>query len=251
MSRSRSDAESPIPETEIEIVTHRAQAARRSIARIWPAKIDTMQDIPLRNNTSPFIDDSIRVPGPAVVHDQTVPVSASLTTITGLGIGTVSADSYPSYIRSSPNQSTLYAFQTPHLATYTPNSSGSPTRSPRPPTPATSSSYPAGGLRRGVSVKSAKSLKSLFSGWQRPTGDRAETPARPDSGIFPALGLGSVDVPLQTSRSKGGESENGSGSRRAEGANMFIELDPESPLTASRPPSEWHRPKVWVSGGRM
>jgi hypothetical protein len=243
ISLSRSDAGSPIPHSG---VTQRAQIARRSNAHLWPLNTgNSNQDIPLRNPSSPFIDDSIRAPAAAVTPNQTVPVSASLTTTSGLGIGTVSADSYPSYIRSSPHQSTSYAFQTPHLATYTPNSSGSPTRSPRPPTPATASSH-RGELRRGVSVKSAKSLKSLFSGWQRPTHDRAETPARPDSGIFPALGLGSVNIPLHTSSSTGSRGGSGDGSR--EGANMFIELDPESPLTASRPPSEWPRAKVWVSG---
>lgn len=238
---SRTDTGSPIP--EFGIITQTAQNARRSIARLWPIDTTT-HDIPLRQNSnSPFIDDSLRLPAATITSEQSVPVSA-FTTTTGLGIGTVSTYSYPSHVRSSPPQSTSYAFQTPHLATYTPNSSGSPTRSPRPPTPATSSSYPQAGLRRGVSVKSAKSLKSLFSGWQRPTADRSETPARPDSGIFPALGLGSINVPLDTSTSSG--SKSGSG-----GASMFIELDPESPLTASRPPSEWPRARVWVGGARV
>jgi hypothetical protein len=238
---SRTDAGSPVPETELGIITQTAQNARRSIARLWPIDTTT-QGIELRQNSnSPFIDDSLRLPAAAITSDQSVPVSA-FTTTTGMGIGTVSAYSYPSNVRSSPHQSTSYAFQTPHLATYTPSSSGSPTRFPRPPTPATSSSYPQAGLRRGVSVKSAKSLKSLFSGWQRPTADRSDTPARPDSGIFPALGLGSVNVPLDTSSSGGSKSG---------GANMFIELDPESPLTASRPASEWPRAKVWVGSGRV
>lgn len=95
-----------------------------------------------------------------------------------------------------------------------------------------------------------KSVKSFLTHWtkgQDPTRSEAATPARPDSGIFPSLGLGSVDVPLDTAP-KSGSSGSGTGSGGGT-ANMFIELYPESPLTANRPPSDWpNRPKIWVSG---
>jgi len=242
-SLSRSDTGSPNPDMEgFEIVgvTHKAQNARRSIARIWPSsnapslyRINTL-DIPLQRSGSNS-NSNPNIPAAVVSNNnQTVPVSASLTATAGLGS---TIDSYPSYIRSSPPTSTLYAFQTPHLATYTP-SSGSPRP---PPTP------PREGLRRGVSVKSVKSFLTHWTKGQDPTRSEVATPARPDSGIFPSLGLGSVDVPLDTAP-KSGSSGTGTGSG-GDTANMFIELYPESPLTANRPPSDWpSRPKIWVSG---
>jgi hypothetical protein len=232
-SLSRTDDGSPHADMEgFEIVgvTQRAQNARRSMATLWPSsnapslyRINTL-DIPLQRSGS---NPNPNIPG-AVVNNQTVPVSASLTATAGLG----SIATYPSYIRSSPT-STPYAFQTPSIATYP--SSGSPR--PTPP--------PREGLRRGVSVKSVKSFLTHWTRGQDPARSEVATPARPDSGIFPSslLGLGSVDVPLDTAP-KSGSSGIGSGT-----ANMIIELYPESPLTANRPPSDWpSRPKIWVSG---
>jgi hypothetical protein len=241
------------------------------------------RDIPLKRsntlNTSGAMDQAlapvmtqVQTQAAAVTAHQTVPVSASLTATAGLSTN----DSFQSFLRPSPapslSSSTPYAFTRPQVATSTSTSPYTqPTPSPysstakRPPTPYTpSSSNPAGAgaggtsLRRGVSVKS---VKSFLSGWAKPTpttgaGEGSETPARPDSGIFPlafthshsssgtpglglGLGLGTVDVPLAT----GGSGSSGS-------PNMFIELDPESPLTASRPPSEWphyNKQRAWGS----
>lgn len=288
------DHPSPIQENfEIIGVTHHAHNARRSIARLWHTR-DTVpslyrsesltlglgsksQDIPLKRSntvnsaTTTDLDLNLIQVGivkqlpaqaAAVTLNQTVPVSASLTATAGLSS---TNDSFQSFIRPSPPISTSsYAFTRPRIAT-----SASPYAQPfsrRPATPHASSPDRAGGggasLRRGVSIKS---VKSFFSGWVKPQlegqgqghSDRFEsdTPARPDSGIFPhtqtqSLGLGSVDVPLTTSS---GGTGTGTGNGRSGGsgsgsANMFIELDPESPLTASRPASEWpNKQRTWGS----
>lgn len=241
------------------------------------------RDIPLKRsntlNTSGVMDavlapvmPQVETQAAAVTAHQTVPVSASLTATAGLSTN----DSFQSFLRPSPapsiSSSTPYPFSRPQVATATSTSPHTqPTSSPywstakRPPTPyAPSSSNTAGAGARGTSLRrgvSVKSVKSFFSGWAKPTttpgaGEGSETPARPDSGIFPlafthshsssttpglgiGLGLGTVDVPLAT----GGSGSSGS-------PNMFIELDPESPLTASRPPSEWphyNKQRTWGS----
>jgi hypothetical protein len=284
------DNPSPIQENfEIVGVTHHAQNARRSIARLWHTR-DTVpslyrsesltlelgsksQDIPLKRsntvNSATTTDLNLNLiqvgiikqlpaQAAAVTLNQTVPVSASLTATAGLSS---TNDFFQSFIRPSPPISTSsYAFTRPRIAT-----SASPAQpsTRRPATPRASSPDRAGGggasLRRGVSIKS---VKSFFSGWVKPQLEgqgqghsnrfESDTPARPDSGIFPRtqtqlLGLGSVDVPLTTSTGTGTGRSGGSGSGSGS-ANMFIELDPESPLTASRPASEWpNKQRTWGS----
>lgn len=225
VSRTEDDPTSPHHEKyEIIGVTN----ARRSIARLWPSRDAVpslyrsntlthargpetiVKEIPLkRSSTVGAYGQTVAV--------QTVPVSASASVTAGIS----TTDS--SFVRPSPlTLLTSSSSASPQPSGYTPSSRN------RPQTP----------LRRGVSIKSAKTVRSFFSGWIKGTdangmwqGGRPDTPgrpqtaARPDSGIFPlSLGLGTVDVPLpQAERS----------------AHMFIELDPSSPLTASRPPSEW------------
>lgn len=112
-------------------------------------------------------------------------------------------------------------------------------------------------LRRGVSIKSVKTMRSFFSSlFANPTSPLPSTPAylqpaaRPDSGIFPLqlslsrnpstargqmnmLGLNLSDGRARTVEGRG----RGSG----ESPNLFIELNPNSPITGyshSRP-SSW------------
>lgn len=241
---------------EIMGVTHTAVNARRSIARLWPSR-DAVPSL-YRSNTL------IHTRGPeAVVKDitlrrsntlesyghstsgmafQTVPVSASASATAGIG----TIDSFTSsFIRPAPLKLlTATSSASPQPSGYTPSSRNRP-QTPLP-------------LRRGVSIKSAKTVRSFFSGWIKATPGsgnghehhgggnfrpdtpaRPQTAARPDSGIFPlslSLGLGTVDVPLshvdRDMRGLGGDGDGGS-------RNMFIELNPSSPLTASRPASEW------------
>ena len=251
---SRGDHDDPhtgdLEAYEIVGVTHMASHARRSIARLWstPGATPSLYGTSslYRSNTlthahgpeavvnnswlrrSNTLDSFVRSPEAS----QTVPVSASASATVGLG----TFDSFSSsFIRPPPPPLTLLT--TPSSAqpsAYTPSSRN------RPQTP----------LRRGVSIKSAKTVRSFFSNWikgpeihittgngngngSRPdTPARPQTAARPDSGIFPlTLGLGTVDVPFSQMEDR---DRLGGG-----GANMFIELDPSSPLTASRPASEW------------
>lgn len=210
--------------------------ARRSIARLWPSRDavpslyrsntlthprageSSMEDVPLKRAST------LGAYGQTAA--QTVPVSASASATAGIS----TLDS--SFVRPSP-LTLLNSASTasPQPSGYTPSSRN------RPQTP----------LRRGVSIKSAKTVRSFFSGWVKGTDAngmwtgrpdtpaRPQTAARPDSGIFPlTLGLGTVDIPLpQVERS----------------AHMFIELDPSSPLTASRPPSEWPDRRTRLGSG--
>lgn len=249
---SRGDHDDPhtggLEAYEIVGVTHTASHARRSIARLWPASVAAPSlygtSSLYRSNTlthahgpeavvnnsslrrSNTLDSFVRSPEAI----QTVPVSASASATAGLG----TFDTFSSsFIRPPPPPLTLLT--TPSSAQpsgYTPSSRN------RPQTP----------LRRGVSIKSAKTVRSFFSNWikgpeihittengSRPdTPARPQTAARPDSGIFPlTLGLGTVDISFSQMEDR--DRLGGGGG----GANMFIELDPSSPLTASRPPSEW------------
>lgn len=249
---SRGDHDGPstgdLETYEIIGVTHTASHARRSIARLWP----TPGAVPsLYGSTSLYRSNTLtHAHGPeAVVNNnslrrsntldsfghgpngnaiQTVPVSASASATAGIG----TFDSFSSsFIRPAPLTllTSSSAMTSAQPSGYTPSSRN------RPQTP----------LRRGVSIKSAKTVRSFFSNWikgpdalitsgngSRPdTPARPQTAARPDSGIFPlTLGLGTVDVPFSQMDDR---------DRAGGGANMFIELDPSSPLTASRPPSEW------------
>lgn len=195
-SRTHSDT------SEFEIVTHSAQNARRSVARLWPSR-DAVPSLYRSNTLKSEVGGGVGV--------QEVPLKrANSTTGTGTVVQTVPVSASAtatgsSFIRPSPTSlvlasSSAHTSPSPQPSGYTPSSRN---------------------LRRGVSIKSAK---TFFSNWvSRPdTPARPQTAARPDSGIFPlTLTLGTVNVPLPQS------------------ANMFIELDPASPLTASRPPSEW------------
>ncbi|RXK34754.1 hypothetical protein M231_07996 [Tremella mesenterica] len=124
-------------------------------------------------------------------------------------------------------------------------------------------------LRRGVSIKSVKTMRSFFSSLLHGAGasPMPDTPAlpqaaaRPDSGIFPLSRNNSTATGRGRASSAGGGGEGGQrGGRRSGGMggygrgrpmglnleepprkDLIIELSPESPITTfSRPDSQWY-----------
>ncbi len=196
--------------------TARAVGATRSIARLWPSR-DAIPSNLRRTSGNPRTDSMIYVPSYSTAGN----LSSSPNQLIG--------SSFVS--RSNTNE--------PH--SYHPSSHPSSMHT----------------LRRGVSIKSAKTMRSFFSGLlfqSSSSSPIAQTPAlpqpaaRPDSGIFPNGSLS------RSNSSRAGPLSIGSGTRREvppslrlEGGretspNLFIELNPNSPMTvaaSSRPDSEW------------
>ena len=201
-------------------MTARAPGATRSIARLWPSRDavpSALQPIAVNIRS----DSMVFAPSYTTAGN----LSSSPSQLIGSGLATRSTSN--SHSRPSTHSSSQLSSQ------YT--------------------------LRRGVSVKSVKTMRSFFSGLllqnssTPPAGQTRALPqaaARPDSGIFP-VGIhwsnnSSAGTGIQSRRQV-------SPSLRLEGGpehspNMFIELNPNSPMTAapsSRPESEWTQ---WRSG---
>ncbi|ORY30396.1 hypothetical protein BCR39DRAFT_558675 [Naematelia encephala] len=209
-----------------------AHVAKRAVARLWP----TRDAVPW-SLLQPGEEDPGSIPDPAV---------ASTTTQLELsGLQDLSNHSQlPNLSNHSglPDVSTHSGLQdlSTHSAIQDQSINASslvvPVSGPRSPTQTTT---PTPSLRRGVSVKSAKTMRSFFSSFFSNTNTNFSTPipepppalplqaARPDSGLFP----NTAPVPLVTSTSASGlRLDLGGGIQ-----NWFIELNPNSPVTTFTP----------------
>ena len=235
------------PSSVLQGVTVRAGLATRSVARIWSTHPTSSDSAP----TSTYDPPSTSPHPPAYSHAPAFPPSS------------YSHHPNSSFSLSGPSSTSAFA-----SGRHTPTTDY--TRSNTPFTPSSSERHT---LRRGVSIKSVKTMRSFFSALLHgvPSPDAPALPqpaARPDSGIFPITATVSRSNSVQSATVGGGASARlasagaaasagrpayagaGFGQGRPMGldlseggrggGNMIIELSPESPITTfSRPESRW------------
>ncbi|KAK8847410.1 hypothetical protein IAR55_005268 [Kwoniella newhampshirensis] len=290
--RSPSPASASTPSTqELVVSPKRAVGGSRSVARLWPKR-----DAVPSSHRTPSLAQKVILPGLGTIGHK-------------LGTNNVTHHQAFDLNRRNPIQGSQ--------CTSTATSASSPNVGAAEPDKSSVNDGRGTSLRRGVSIKSVKTMRSFFSGLLFvPSSSSTTSPissipalpqtaARPDSDIFPGLAGGDTsiksdrmggDMSMQNNRSgdvrdgKGGDmgrsaglglvgverkgiqtrmnrdtslkvtpflneavglggpsinasqigtNDGGLEEGKEASPNLFIELNPNSPITASRPDSQW------------
>ena len=203
--------------------TARAVGATRSVARLWPSR-DAIPSTLRQQSADPPADSILFTPS----HTTAGTFSICQSQMHGSGLASRSIFTNPTH--SNPSSSHPSSF---HSA-----------------------------LRRGVSVKSVKTMRSFFSTLlfhSSSTSLAVQTPAlplaaaRPDSDIFPIGSLSrsnsAADDGIESSTNARMAQRDGG---RETSPNLVIELNPNSPMTmapSSRPDSDWTQWRSGFTGG--